>query len=220
MASPLRTHEGGGRDRRGDRESRGARNRFRRCVAVCSCVAHVHTARRRATRWARHALLSISTGAGEPHSLRLVNGRLLKLVAGGSRGSSGVVEGRPPPLVLVVAPRARGVKVDPISVRMRGVESEPAVRLRRGVAPGNMGNLRVQGTAYVGGGVCRICGSRLGGGDAGGAKMPRACSGSAMIATMVRAAGGRQWVACAASAVRAECARPMRCQRQSEDGLT
>jgi hypothetical protein len=132
-----------------------------------------------------------------------------------------VVEGRPPPLVLVVAPRARGVKVDPISVRMRGVESEPTVRLRRGVAPGNMGNLRVQGTAYVGGGVCRICGSRLGGGDAGGAKMLlRACSGSAMIATMVRAAGGRQWVACAASAVRAECARLMRCQRQSEDGLT
>ena len=128
-----------------------------------------------------------------------------------------MVEGRPPPLVLVVAPRARGVKVDPISVRMRGVESEPTVRLRRGVAPGNMGNLRVQGTAYVGGGVCRICGSRLGGGDAGGAKMLlRACSGSAMIATMVRAAGGRQWVACAASAVRAECARLMRCQRQSE----
>ena len=85
---------------------------------------------------------------------------------------------------------------------MRGVESEPAVRLRRGVAPGNIGNLRVQGTAYGGGGVCRICGSRFGGGDEGGAKTLMVGAGSAMIATMMRAGccDRAAFVACAASA--------------------
>lgn len=175
----------------------------------------------------RGVLLPMSSGAGDPHSLRLVKGRLLELVPGGSSGSSGVVAGRPPVLSMELRVARSAMEVEPMSVLMRGVEIEPAMPPLRGVAFGNIGNLRVQGTAYGGGGVCRIRGSRFGGVPPDGwSKMPRVLGCSERMATIVttaleghvRRGGGvceaRLCASCALDAKRMDCSRTQRVRRR------